>query len=113
MKTIEIKKIINSPYAVSVDDADILYHTIYPLIEDGIPFTLDFYGIEEIVPAFLNASIGKFYENYEEEIDKLMTTRLYNPLNIILMQICVGNAKKYYKNPEKYDAAWEEILNDL
>ena len=112
MRKINVKELINSPFAVSIEDGELIYNEILSLMESNTSFALDLFEIEEITPAFLNAALSKFYKNDEEKIERLMLIQLYYPQDAELIKIATENIKKYWKDPEKWDKAWEDELND-
>lgn len=74
MKTFFVKDIIGSTSAISPRKGLLLYDFLVNQITSGESFVLSFDGIEDVVTAFANASIGKLYTNYpSEQLDALIT----------------------------------------
>ena len=73
MKNYLVKYIINSRSAISPGKGLKLYEFVKSEIQDNEPITLSFNGIEEVVTAFTNASIGKLYLEFNTEfLDKML-----------------------------------------
>lgn len=65
MKSIIVKKIINSKSASSPEKAKPLLDEIRKSIDDREKIEIDFSGLDVITTSFLNSSIGKLYTLYD------------------------------------------------
>lgn len=81
MKNYFVKDIINSRSAISPGKGLKLYEFIKSEIQDKEPITLSFNGIEEVVTAFANASIGKLYLEFDMDyLDKMLLFKDLSPI---------------------------------
>lgn len=73
MKKYLIKDIINSSVAISPRKGLKLLDFLKTKLKDKEPIYLSFKGIEEVVTAFTNASIGKLYMEFDTKLlDRLI-----------------------------------------
>jgi hypothetical protein len=109
-----IATIVGGPLCVSAEDGQRVHDKISPLLKEGRKVALSFNGVETLISAFLNASIGQLYGHMpEERIKELLSVKDMKPEDAELLRRVVQNAKRYFANREKYDAAWkEEVGND-
>lgn len=109
-----IHTIVGGPLCVSAEDGQRVHDKIAPMLEEGRKVALSFEGVETLISAFLNAAIGQLYGHLpEERIKELLSVKDMKPEDAELLRRVVQNAKRYFANREKYDAAWkEEVGND-
>ena len=100
-KKIKVFDIINSPSALTVEQGKLLYNEIINILKDEGIVIIDFVNIESIIMPFLNASIGRLYENYT-------STDLQKHLKVInqpegsneKFNLVIRNAKNFYANKD-------------
>ena len=109
-----IATIVGGPLCVSAEDGQRVYDKIAPMLEEGRRVKLSFEGVETMISAFLNAAVGQLYGHMsEEKIKALLSVTDMKGEDAALLRRVVQNAKRYFANRAKYDAAWkEEIAND-
>lgn len=74
---------------------------------------LSFHNITTLTSAFLNAAIGQLYGTFsEEEIRSLLNVRDMQQDDIALLKRVVETAKQYFKDPQRFDQALRETLED-
>ena len=106
---IPVAKILESPLCITGDDGRQIYAIIEWVIESNARATVSFDDCTMFIPLFLSASIGKLYKKYNEGYIKSHIDIVgLNDDGKELLKVVIGNAKKYYDNPEAYDLAWEE-----
>ena len=80
MKNYLVRDIINSRSAISPGKGLKLYEFVKSEIRNKEAFILSFNGIEEVVTAFANASIGKLYLEFDmEHLDEMLIFKDLNP----------------------------------
>lgn len=110
---LNIKSFTDSHLAVSAKQGSKIYEELYTSIKNEKNIVLDFEGIELIITAFLNASIGKLYSEFtSEEIRKYLTIENLDPTETELLKLVLEHAKDRFNKhyPENYDNI--DILND-
>jgi hypothetical protein len=109
-----IATIVGSPLCVSAEDGQRVHDKIAPMLEAGRKVRLSFEGVETMISAFLNAAVGQLYGHMSEDrIRELLSVTEMRGEDAALLRRVVQNAKRYFANREKYDAAWkEEVAND-
>ena len=69
---------------------------------------LSFEGVTTLVPAFLNAAIGRLFSAFSEKrIHALLYVQDLREDHHIILDRVILNAKAYYANPKAFDEAWE------
>jgi STAS-like domain of unknown function (DUF4325) len=109
-----ITNIVGGPLCVSAEDGQKVHDKIAPILAQGRKVSLSFAGVETLISAFLNAAVGQLYGHMEEErIRELLSVQDMESGDVALLRRVVQNAKRYFANRQKYDAAWlEEVGND-
>jgi hypothetical protein len=75
--------------------------------------SLSFLNVESLTSAFLNASIGQLYREFsEEQIRAGLSVKDMSNEDIALLKRVVDTAKQYFKDPERFKKAREEVLGD-
>lgn len=109
-KQVKIAALIDSPFGIDAECGQKIFDKIKLLLDQGYSVTIDFSYIRIVLPVFLNAVIGQLYGSFtEEEICDKVNIKGLSEDNLELVKCVIENAKKYYKNPEGYDAIWEEL----
>jgi hypothetical protein len=114
MITVSIKDIIKSPLAVSSEDAEKLYSVLRKELQNGHKIELSFDGISDFISSFLNAAIGRLYNNEfsYEILDKDITVNGLDESDMGIYISVVERAKSYYKDPHHFDEVKEELDNE-
>ena len=109
-----ISTIVGSPLCVSAEDGQRVHDEIAPMLEEGRKVKLSFERVETMISAFLNAAVGQLHGHMSEDrIRELLSVTDMKGEDAALLRRVVQNAKRYFANREKYDAAWkEEVAND-
>ncbi len=98
MKILKIKDIIGTEYAVSSENSEKIYNHIKILMDKKENINISFEGIEIVISAFLNRTIGDLYENYDKnDIENLITFSNTNSKIDELILLVKETAKEFYK----------------
>lgn len=110
-KIINIVKLIGSPSALTVEQGDLVYIEIKKALDEGQSVTIDFLNIESIITPFLNASIGRLYEDYTSEVlrERLHIVNQPEGTNRKFNMV-IRNAKQFYADKEKYTNIVKEVM---
>ena len=104
---IRVVDIVGGPICVSTDDGQKL------LIRKGGKVVLSFDQVKHLIPVFLNAAIGKLYEEFtEERINQSISFRDMPAGWEDLHRHLMDRAKNYFENREAYDRAWKEEMGE-
>lgn len=111
---VRVFDIVGGPLCVSAEDGQRVHDKIAPLLREGSKVVLSFEQVETLISAFLNAAVGQLYGEFREErIRELLSVRDMDADDLAILKRGIDNAKKYFSNPEPFDAAWrEEMGND-
>lgn len=111
-KKILTKNIIGT-LCVSADDGQRLYELIVDNIKNDQPVNVSFSGVDTLISAFLNASIGQLYGEFDEEqIQKYVQISDMEADDFELLQRVIDNAKLYFQNRRSFDEAWDSQEDD-
>lgn len=110
---IEVTALIGSKLCVSAEDAQKVFKKIEPFLKSGERVVVSFKNATLIVSLFLHIVIGQLYRDYSEEtIKNQIIVEGLDTSDQDLLNRVIENAKKYYKQPQEYNSAWEEEVDD-
>ena len=110
---ISIFEIVGSQLCVASDDGQKVYDRIALALKAGRRVTVSFLNITGLTSAFLNAAIGQLYGSFtEEQIRSLLEVQDMQPDDIALLKRVVETAKQYFKDPERFQQAVHEALEE-
>lgn len=110
---VNIKNTIGSPFCVDAEDGEKIFSLLNKALKRGQKINLSFTGIELVITAFLNVAIGKLFKNFStEEVDEYITVSDLDKKFQSTWNIVYNGAPLYYKNQEKFDADFLEIIEE-
>jgi hypothetical protein len=110
---LSIFEIVGSPLCVASSDGQKVYDRLAIALKEGRNVTLSFHNITTLTSAFLNTAIGQLYGTFKEtKIRSLLNVQEIEPDDIALIKRVVETAKLYFKDPKKFDQAFQETLDD-
>jgi hypothetical protein len=110
---LSIFEVVGNPLCVASSDGQKVYDRLEAALKEGRNVTLSFRNVTTLTSAFLNAAIGQLYGTFgEEEIRSLLNVRDMQQDDIALLKRVVETAKQYFKDPQKFDQALRETLED-
>lgn len=110
---LSLYEIVGSPLCVASDDGQKVYDRLAAALEQDRGVTLSFHNITTLTSAFLNAAIGQLYGKFtEEQIRALLRVRDMLPDDMALLKRVVETAKQYFKDPQRFDQAVREAMED-
>lgn len=106
-----VKDIIESHFAITSDDGNKVYESIFENLNKNNTVELDFEGITVMITAFLNAAIGKLYEHFSSEtLNKHLKLKNVAPNDLTLFKMVIQRAKEYFTNQDVFE---ETVANSL
>jgi hypothetical protein len=110
---LSIFEVVGSPLCVASSDGQKVCDRLEAALKEGRNVMLSFHNITTLTSAFLNAAIGQLYGTFsEEEIRSLLNVRDMQQDDMALLKRVVETAKQYFKDPQKFDQALLETLED-
>ena len=110
---LSIFEVVGSPLCVASNDGQKVCDRLKVALKEGRNVVLSFHNITTLTSAFLNAAIGQLYGTFsEEEIRSLLNVRDMQQDDMALLKRVVETAKQYFKDPQKFDQALRETLED-
>jgi hypothetical protein len=108
-----IFEVVGSPLCVASSDGQKVHDRLALALKEGRKVTLSFHNVTTLTSAFLNAAIGQLYGKFSEErIRTLLRVQAIEPDDRALLKRVVETAKLYFKDPQKFDQAFQETLDD-
>lgn len=108
---LSLYEIVGSPLCVASGDGQKVFDRLALAIKDRRPVALSFHNITTLTSAFLNAAIGQLYGRFnEEQIRAYLQVREVQADDLALLKRVVETAKAYFKDPQRFDQAVEEVL---
>lgn len=113
-QTVSLTAIIGNKLCTAADDGDRVHEVVASAIRQGDRVRLSFEGVEDLTSAFLNAAVGQLYGEFSEEQlrEVLLPPVEATPDELVLLKRVVERAKDFFKDPERYRRAAQEILGD-
>ena len=112
---IRLFSIVGHGICIDSEDGERVYDLILEALREGKNIEISFDGVEDITSLFLNAAIGQLYDprlGFSEELKNRLSVADISPQNSLILKHSVDRAKEYYKNPERFHSATDEILGD-
>ncbi len=101
------------PHCVGLEDGDILFGKILPMIEAGEKVSLDFVGVETVTSSFLNASIGKLFGKLEASIvENRLAWENVDENDDQLIKLVISNAKQHFAKTKNGKKIEEDIIRE-
>ncbi len=106
-------EVVGSPLCVASSDGQKVYERLKTALEMDLNVVLSFHNVTTLTSAFLNAAIGQLYGIFDtDQIRSLLKIEDAEQDDLALLKRVVDNAKLYFKNPEKFNRAIQETLNN-
>ena len=115
MIKINVKDTINNTIAMSTEDGKKLFEVLYENLKQSKKIELSFKGIDMLISHFLNESIGKLYEKFNNWniLDQAIEYQEIDSDDLeLLKEKVIPTAKNHYKDVIKSESLNESILDD-
>jgi hypothetical protein len=110
---VSIFEIVGSPICVASNDGQKIYDRLALAFKEGHRIILSFQNVTMLTSAFLNAAIGQLYGSFsEEQIRSLLEVQEMQSDDLALLKLVVETAKQYFKNPDKFNQAIRNVLEN-
>lgn len=104
---------IGNNICVAAEDGEKVYERILEALGQGKNVEISFKGIEDLTSLFLNAAIGQLYKGFgDDELKKRLSVVDASSQDLETLRRSVERAKEYFKDPERFHSATNEILGD-
>lgn len=111
--SISVYKVVGSPYCVASGDGEKVFELLENGLREGKSVVLSFRNVTALTSAFLNAAVGQLYGVLpESRIPELLSVEDMAPDDEDLLRRVVETAKEYFKDPDWFDAAAREALEE-
>lgn len=110
---ISVFGVVGSPLCISASDGQQVYDRLAIALHAERPVALSFHNVTVLTAAFLNVAIGQLYGTFNaEHIRALLKVDDIDPDDLALLKRVVDTAKLYFKDPQRFDQAVREALED-
>ena len=108
---ISMFEVVGSSFCVALGDGQKVYKRLSAAIAQDQPVSLSFKNVSLLTAAFLNVAVGQLYGNFDEnQIRQLLKAVDIEPDDKALLRRVVDSAKRYFKDPQRYEQALKEEL---
>jgi hypothetical protein len=108
---LRVFEIVGSGLCVASEDGQKVYNQILAALREKRKVRLSFLNVENLTSAFLNAAIGQLYSTFsEDEIRASLSVSDIDKDDLALLKRVVDMAKQYFKDPERFRSAKQNIL---
>ncbi len=102
-----VQKIVGD-IGVTLEDGQQLYELIFPCLLQNRAVELDFSEMNIIASPFLNAAIGRLFQEFSpEKLQYLLSFSNLNPVGEAVLTQVIEDAPRYYN-----DAAYRKAVNE-
>jgi STAS-like domain of unknown function (DUF4325) len=111
---INVFNLVESNFCVATENARKLFDVIFQYMKEDKKTIVSFNGIKLITPLFFNMSICQLYNGQfkEDDINNYLEVVDLNERDERLLSYQIKKAKRYFKDPEKYNSVLSHILED-
>lgn len=110
---VNVSAVVDGPLCISADDGHRVHDEIAARLRQKEHVVVSFVGVETIISAFLNASIGQLYGEFDEsDIREFLEVVGMSQEDLELLKRVVDNAKSYFENRDNVDSAWNDEVGD-
>ena len=110
---ISMFEVVGSPFCVASDDGQKVHKHLDAALRANQKVVLSFHNVTALTKPFLTAAIGELYETFsEEKICSLLKIEDAEPKDLALLDRVIRNAKLYFKDPQRYNQIFQEVLGD-
>ena len=107
-----VRDVVNSEFCTASEDGERVHGAIVDALRQGKDVCLSFKKVKDLTSAFLNTAVGRLYDEYsEEEIrEHLLPPTDVSPDDLMLLKRVVDRAKEFFKEPDRFTNATNQIL---
>ena len=111
---VNLASVVGNGICVASEDGEKVYQAILGALRRGKNVEISFEGVEDLTSLFLNTAIGQLYRDFKEEElrERLSVADDARPQDLETLKRSVDRAKEYFKNPERFHSAANEVLGD-
>ena len=111
--TLSVFEIVGSPLCIASDDGQKVYDRVASALKEDRSVTLSFLNVSSVTSAFLNAAIGQLYGTFtEDQVRAKLRVKDMQPDDLALLKRVVDTAKRYFKDPKRFEKAVQETIED-
>lgn len=111
--SISIFEVVGSPLCVASGDGQKVYDRLAAAFRQECPVSLSFRNVSTLTSAFLNTAVGQLYGQFDEgQIRRLLKVEDMDPDDVALLKRVVDTAKQYFRDPQRFEQAAQEMLSD-
>ncbi|WP_424655914.1 STAS-like domain-containing protein [Capnocytophaga granulosa] len=101
-----LKDILQHDKAITYEDGEKVYVLISQALTKEKKVILDFQGITIVIPAFLHASIGELYKDFDGDfLNNHLILKNIEGTNKVLLDMVIKYTKQYIADPETFERA--------
>ena len=111
--TISVFEVVGNSLCVASGDGQKIYDRLASVFKQERGVLLSFRNVTTLTSAFLNAAIGQLYGEFnEEKIRSLLRVEEMESDDLALLKRVVDTAKQYFKDPQRFEQAVRDMLEE-
>ncbi len=108
--TIRVFEVVGSASCVAASDGQKVHDQISDALRSGRQVVISFMNVDSLTSAFLNPAIGQLYGEFDEEtIRARLSVADMDADDRALLKRVVDTAKRYFKDPSRFEAARQVV----
>ena len=101
-----LKDILQHDKAITYEDGEKVYALSSQAFIEKKKVMLDFQGITIVIPAFLHASVGELYKDFDGDfLNNHLILKNIEGTNKVLLDMVIKYTKQYIADPEAFERA--------
>ena len=110
---IRVADSVGSGFCVASGDGQRIHEKIDEAFHINKKVKLSFLEVTDLTAAFLNVAIGQLYGKFSEDfIREYLSVEDLSKEDLILLKKVIDRAKGYFKNPEPYRLAVQDVIGE-
>lgn len=110
---VSVFEVVGHALCVASDDGQRVHDRLSTALKGNRNVDLSFRNVTTLTPAFLNSAVGQLYGTFsEDQIRTLLRVEGMSLDDTILLERVVDTAKLYFKDPQRFEEAFREEMDD-
>ena len=107
---LKIRDLINSGFAVSTENGDLVYNEVKLQIDIAETIIIDFEEIDLVTTSFLNSAIGQLYKDYTAQQLAVIKTINIRKSQLVLLEKVINTALHCYNDQKSFNNSVKKHL---
>lgn len=110
---VSVFEVVGNALCVASDDGQRVHDRLSTALKDSRNVNLSFRNVSSLTSAFLNTAVGQLYGTFSEDhIRTQLNIEEMSLDDLVLLERVVDTAKQYFKDPQRFEQALREEMDD-